>query len=649
MALRCLLFTSDEGTAEPIRQVLAGLGVEGEYCTEGATAIEEVTKKNFQIVIIDWDKQPEAGQLLSAARERKAAERPLTLAVVSDDVSVPKALQAGANSILRKPILVNQVNDTLTTARDLLRAKQESAATAAFAAAAGVSASPTTSWGEPSQPTAAASLPAEKSLEPPLSLPRAQTAPKGIAPEFVTAVEPVIPIESEEPISAPVAENKLSSSSTAASSPPPPDGPRGLEWYLKTRLGAKPASDVAPMPEPEPAPARSNRANPELLGFDQMPVRPTERIQAKSSGPVQKIVPERKTNEQGNEERKEEAELFAYMAGEGGDSAEAPARKSSLGKRAIFVAFVLAGSAIVAAPQAPWHAQMRGIWARGHQTIHAWLYPQPLTTPPAPAAHEDFARAGDEYKLPVSENIPDATTDPSQIQVLPVVDPTAKKPNDPAAPVQLSPEGSSATPSDQPPASAVQVIPVNPEPARPVDSGTPARDPMVTPPSVSAPPHRDVPASVSAPLSSLSSIPPQPAPSRNTPPHRVPSTGNVPSSLNTQLASMTPELSGNKAPENAMDSIEPVAVSEAAERALLTEQPTVSYPATAKGQHGIVILQVLIGRDGTVQDAKFLQGSLAFARAAIDGVKPWKFKPYLMNGRPASVQTSLTLSFKPGQ
>jgi len=33
---------------------------------------------------------------------------------------------------------------------------------------------------------------------------------------------------------------------------------------------------------------------------------------------------------------------------------------------------------------------------------------------------------------------------------------------------------------------------------------------------------------------------------------------------------------------------------------------------------------------------------------AIDAVKQWRFKPYLMNGRPASTQTLLTLSFKPG-
>src|SRR3974390_1807717 len=136
MALRCLLFTSDEETAEPICQVLAGLGVEGEFCSEAAAAVEKVSNQPFQIVIIDWD-NPDATQLLTTARERKASDRPLTLAIVRDDGSVPKALRAGANWILRKPIMVSQVQDTLTTARDLLRAKQESAVAAAQAAAAG--------------------------------------------------------------------------------------------------------------------------------------------------------------------------------------------------------------------------------------------------------------------------------------------------------------------------------------------------------------------------------------------------------------------------------------------------------------------------------------------------------------------------------
>jgi outer membrane biosynthesis protein TonB len=42
-----------------------------------------------------------------------------------------------------------------------------------------------------------------------------------------------------------------------------------------------------------------------------------------------------------------------------------------------------------------------------------------------------------------------------------------------------------------------------------------------------------------------------------------------------------------------------------------------------------------------------MQGSLVFARAAIDAVTQWHFKPYSMNGRPVSVQSVITLSFKP--
>src|SRR5579863_272516 len=125
MVLRFFLFSSDEGTSDVIRQVLTGLDVEGETCPTATTAVEKVASEPFQIVIIDWDQQPEAGMVLSAARERKAADRPLTLAIVSDDASLPKALQAGANSVLRKPIVAAQVKDTLTTARALLKAKQD--------------------------------------------------------------------------------------------------------------------------------------------------------------------------------------------------------------------------------------------------------------------------------------------------------------------------------------------------------------------------------------------------------------------------------------------------------------------------------------------------------------------------------------------
>lgn len=710
--MRCLLFSSDEGTAEPILQVLAGLDVEGELCSEGVAAVENVSQQSFQIVIIDWDKQPEAALLLTSARERKAAERPLTLAIVSDDLSVPKALQAGANSILRKPLLVNQIKDTLTTARDLLRAKQESAANNALAAAAGASAAGVSVAGAPA--VSISTLPSnldhgkERNLRAGEFLQSAPSAPGG---QFVTDSEVhdfrgSSSVEKDlEPVAASV-EEKVSPV------PPPEVGEvRGLEWYLKTRAGTVPqasASAAAHAPVPQ-APAK-----PELLGFDQTPSFSSPSAPSASSAPT-KFVPrsddsagasvpdesnpnlpagEVENNDQNrtqNHEQKKEAELFAYITGGSGESEKAPRPPFRL-RGAIIGALALASVAIVAAPQAPWHAKVGGAWARGRQTVHAWLNPQLVTTPQAPIAHEDFGRAGDEYKLPATENIPDATTDPAQIQVVPVVDPTVKKPNIMGGNVMPAGTVDAAvpTPSDPtvtpvaPPAGtqAPQPTPVTAQPASGTAPGgtslspaaspgsassssappisvapvtTPASSPALAAPAAVQPPHSDPPAAVfpsASPASSGSSVaPPAVAPRaqpKTSPQYSsAPGPTNVPTSLKSQMASTTPEASGNRSPESAMPSIEPVIVAEAAERALLTDQPAPDYPANSSGQPGMVVLQVLIGRDGTVQDAKFLQGSLAFARAAIDGVKRWKFKPYAMNGRPVSVQTSLTISFRP--
>ena len=123
MPLRCLLFSSNEEMVQPIWQVLTDLGIEGEYCRSAVDAVERVTTQLFQIVITDWEDQPEAAFLLKTARDLKAAQRPLTLAIVNDDGRLAEALQAGANSVLVRPIRAEQVRDTMSTACELLRSK----------------------------------------------------------------------------------------------------------------------------------------------------------------------------------------------------------------------------------------------------------------------------------------------------------------------------------------------------------------------------------------------------------------------------------------------------------------------------------------------------------------------------------------------
>jgi protein TonB len=630
MALRCFLFSSDEGTSDIIRQAMTGLNLEGDSCSEATVAVEKLAKELFQLVVIDWNQQPEAGMLVSAARERKASERPLVLAIVSEDASATKALQAGANSILRKPLSANQVTDTLSTARDLLRSRSESVASAASAAAAGVSSTSTVAGGSTAQPSLRGS-------ELPQSVPNVPSGQIETDSEVAhfpeqTAAEETNPLKDLEPMAAAVQESQ--------EGPPPPDEPKGLEWHLKARGVIRQPGSVLGTSAGAAAPAKPEK--PELLGYDQSSSSSSDSRAIHASRSAQ-------SREAGPHEEKQEAQLFYYINGENQANAEGSKTRFSAWKKGIIAALVLAACATVAAPQAPWHGKLVELTARGRRSLHGWLNPQPVTVvTQAPASHEDFGRAGDEYKLPVAENIPDATTDPSQISVLPVIDPTAKKPTTDPNTVQpvATPDGAAANATDgnqTSPAPSPASVPVGtaPEVPQPVGAApipSPAPDtPVHLDPSAANPP-----VAVTTPSAKPSAVVPRPQAQYTAP-------AKVPSSLKSQMATMVPDASGNKPAEAALPAIEPVSVPELTERSLLLEQPALAYPANAAGKQGTVTLQVLIGRDGMVQDAKFVQGSLMFARSAIDGVKQWKFKPYTMNGRPVSVETSFTLKFASAQ
>ncbi|MGB8014224.1 MAG: TonB family protein [Terriglobales bacterium] len=92
---------------------------------------------------------------------------------------------------------------------------------------------------------------------------------------------------------------------------------------------------------------------------------------------------------------------------------------------------------------------------------------------------------------------------------------------------------------------------------------------------------------------------------------------------------------------------EPVAVSEEAERAMLLQSVNPVYPPEALAQklHGAVVLQAVIGRDGTVADLKIVRGYFVLGKAAIAAVKQWRFQPYTLNGHAAATQTTITVNF----
>ena len=72
------------------------------------------------------------------------------------------------------------------------------------------------------------------------------------------------------------------------------------------------------------------------------------------------------------------------------------------------------------------------------------------------------------------------------------------------------------------------------------------------------------------------------------------------------------------------------------------------YPAQARllRSEGKVVLSAMIMEDGTVSDAKVVEGSPVFAQSAIDAVKTWRYKPYELDGKPVKNEIRITVDFK---
>ena len=80
---------------------------------------------------------------------------------------------------------------------------------------------------------------------------------------------------------------------------------------------------------------------------------------------------------------------------------------------------------------------------------------------------------------------------------------------------------------------------------------------------------------------------------------------------------------------------------------MLLGQPKPQYPAAAKmaGTQGVVIMEVVIGRDGRIADVKVISGDPVLSAAAVNAVRLWCYRPTLLNGEPVEVVSTVTVNF----
>ena len=90
-----------------------------------------------------------------------------------------------------------------------------------------------------------------------------------------------------------------------------------------------------------------------------------------------------------------------------------------------------------------------------------------------------------------------------------------------------------------------------------------------------------------------------------------------------------------------------VRVSQGVSEGNLINRVTPPYPPMAKMARvqGAVVLQAVISKGGTIENLRVVSGHPMLVQSALDAVRQWRYRPYLLNGEPVEVETQITVNF----
>lgn len=89
----------------------------------------------------------------------------------------------------------------------------------------------------------------------------------------------------------------------------------------------------------------------------------------------------------------------------------------------------------------------------------------------------------------------------------------------------------------------------------------------------------------------------------------------------------------------------PVRVSGGVMSGLLIKKVPPEYPSDVEAQ-GAVVLHAIIGADGKVQHLSVISGPDSLQALAMSAVQQWEYKPFMLNGQPTAVDTTVVVNFR---
>jgi periplasmic protein TonB len=94
----------------------------------------------------------------------------------------------------------------------------------------------------------------------------------------------------------------------------------------------------------------------------------------------------------------------------------------------------------------------------------------------------------------------------------------------------------------------------------------------------------------------------------------------------------------------------PITIPEDVAIGMLIYKVDPEYPKKAKAarESGIVTLQATISKTGEISDLRVVCGPALLQQASLEAVRQWKYRPYLLNGKPVEVETTIRITFALG-
>ncbi|MGA9899088.1 MAG: TonB family protein [Terriglobales bacterium] len=583
MSYKALLFCPDERTAKTVTQVLSELEFQVEACNEPFAAVKKLMAGHFDAVVVDCDNEQNATLLFKSARNSEFNQASLSVAVVEGQTGVAKAFRIGANLVLTKPINVEQSKGTLRVARGLLR-KNEANKTSAKA--------PET--------------PARSSfIAPPASIP-AVPAPK---PAFLTHAAPPLP---------PAA---MASSSSAFE------------------------VEKDPVPEPEPAEAAllESMSDP-LAGKSHASEHVTPSAKQYPWQPIPKPMAEPMTTALKHAADATGKPDSGISVGYG--AAAAPAKEAATVDHEI--------SALEEDRSEPSGSSAVPV-AKPHSATSTVNWGRIAAIVLVAAAAGAIYRAGTQmhWQMPPLSSLWHRTAAASTPQTSKpaVVSPAAVTPATSSSPTAALSHPGAATVLNSPNASQnlnTGATPQKPSPATgAIAAGTVSKKPAVSATSFDPPAQPGVVKTIDEDTVFVNTQTPKPAPPKPAAAETVEPT--APDAVNAESHSNDQAISGLMSMPGVVPQPGPhtLRISQGVSQGLLINKVAPVYPLQAmKAQkQGSVQLLATISKDGDITNVKLLNGDDLLARAAIDAVKQWKYKPYLLDGQPMEIQTQITVNF----